>query len=87
MCNEKSSTHIGWIPVSSGDLPDVQHNVMLSTIFGVAEGVLIDKLEKTFPKKEVTCMWKQYRWDATLYNNQVKAWAPMPEPYKDKNDE
>lgn len=70
-----------WIPVSSGNLPDVQHNVMLSTIFGVAEGVLIDKHEEPFPEKGVVCMWKQFRWDAILYNNQVTAWATMPKPY------
>lgn len=64
-----------WIPVSER-LPEVHRSILIATSQGyVAEGEY-DGMYDDHHK------WIQYRWSATLWDDEVIAWMPLPEPYK-----
>ena len=65
-----------WIPVSER-LPKVGHSVLFSRrSMGAREGCL-----------QADGKWWQYRWNEMLNADQVTAWKPLPEPYREDTDE
>lgn len=69
-----------WIPVSER-LPEVHRSILIATSQGyVAEGEY-DGMYNDHHK------WIQYRWSATLWDGEVIAYMPLPEPYKGDTDE
>lgn len=70
-----------WIPTSES-LPELNRDVLITTSQGyVAEG----EYDGMYDEHDA---WIQYRWSATLWDDEVIAWMPLPEPYKgDKVEE
>ena len=65
-----------WIPVSKR-LPKVGHSVLFSQRrMYTREGCL-----------QADGKWWQYRWNEMLNADQVTAWIPLPEPYREDGGE
>lgn len=64
-----------WIPVTER-LPEVRQGVIMSTKNWTGEGCYWETT-----KHHV--IWKEYGWNATYWDDEVVAWMPMPEPYKE----
>ena len=66
-----------WISVSER-LPEVGQNILLSSSNGMftAEGWLKNDGD-----------WYQFRWNTTWPSDYIDAWMPLPEPYKEKENE
>ena len=63
-----------WIPCSER-LPEVAHSVMFSRrSMDTSEGCL-----------QADGKWWQYRWNEILNADQVIAWMPLPEPYREED--
>lgn len=60
-----------WIPCSEA-LPDVRHKVLITDGYHTAEGQLQDNGD-----------WWQYRWTCLRKHNEIIAWQPLPEPYRE----
>lgn len=69
----------GWIPVSER-LPKARESVILSTKEWTGEGCYWETT-----KHHV--IWKGYRWNTTYWDDEVIAWMPLPEPYKEDKGE
>lgn len=67
-----------WIPVSDR-LPKARESVILSTKEWTGEGC---HWETT--KHHV--IWKGYGWNATYWDDEVIAWMPLPEPYREDGE-
>ena len=65
-----------WIPVSER-LPTARQSVILSTKDWTGEGCYWETTEHHV-------IWKGYRWNATYWDDEVIAWCPLPEPYKEE---
>lgn len=71
------STMPRWIPVTER-LPEKGHNILISTSYGyVGEG-------EYKGLKEYRHTWVQYRWSVLLRDDEVTAWMPLPEPYREE---
>lgn len=64
-----------WIPVTER-LPEARRSVILSTKNWTGEGCY-------WKTTEHHVIWKAYRWNATYWDDEVLAWMPLPEPYKE----
>lgn len=69
-----------WIRTSDR-FPDVGHNILISTI----DGIVGEGEYKGFDGYHHK--WIQYRWNATLWDGEVIAYMPLPEPYKGEAEE
>ena len=68
-----------WIPVSER-LPTARQSVILSTKDYTGEGCY-------WETTEYHVIWKGYRWNATYWDDEVVAWMPLPEPYKEDGEQ
>lgn len=68
-----------WIPCSER-LPEARRSVILSTKNWTGEGCYWETTAHHV-------IWKGYRWNATYWDDEVIAWMPLPEPYKEGADE
>lgn len=64
-----------WIPCSER-LPEARRSVILSTKEWTGEGCYWETTTNHV-------IWKGYRWNATYWDDEVIAWMPLPEPYKE----
>ena len=69
----------GWIPVSER-LPEARESVILSTKEWTGEGCC-------WETTKYHVIWKEYRWNATYWDDEVIAWMPLPTPYKGGENE
>lgn len=69
----KSEIPTGWIPVSER-LPEEYKRVIVSDVFGVYIGEFIDAEESWGGKHFID--------ERGAHSKSVKAWMPLPEPYK-----
>ena len=67
-----------WIPCSER-LPKARESVILSTKEWTGEGCYWETT-----KHHV--IWKGYRWNATYWDDEVTAWKPLPEPYREDGE-
>lgn len=76
---ERREPVMRWIPCEER-LPEVHRSILIATSQGyVAEGEY-DGMYNDHHK------WIQYRWSATLWDGEVIAYMPLPEPYKGDTD-
>lgn len=65
----------GWIPCEE-KLPEIGHNILITNRQGyTGEGEY--KGHNGYHH-----VWYQYRWNATLWEDEVLAWMPLPKPYE-----
>ena len=63
-----------WIPVSER-LPEGGHNIIFCDTKGnVCEGVY----------HAIPGQWVGFRWNAIYHHDDVMAWKPLPDPYKEE---
>lgn len=67
-----------WIPVSAR-MPEEHKRVIVSDVFGVYIGEFIDAGESWGGKHFIN--------EHGMHSKSVKAWMPLPEPYKEAEDE
>jgi hypothetical protein len=65
-----------WIPCSER-LPEARQSVILATENWTGEGCY-------WETTEYHVIWKGYRWKATYWDDEVIAWMPLPEPYREE---
>lgn len=69
-----------WIPCSER-LPEIGHNILITNRQGyTGEGEY--KGHNGYHH-----VWYQYRWNATLWEDEVLAWMPLPEPFREGESE
>lgn len=74
--NKESKYH--WIPCSER-LPIARRSVIISTKNWTGEGCYWETTEHHV-------IWKGYRWNATYWDDEVTAWMPLPEPYREEGE-
>lgn len=65
-----------WIPCTER-LPESKKSVFISTKDWTGEGCYYGTIENHV-------MWKGYRWGAIYWDDEVTAWMPLPEVYKEE---
>lgn len=77
--NIRKVAPLKWFPTTEG-LPELHRNILFTTSQGyVAEG----EYDGMFDEHHA---WCQYRWSATLWDDEVIAWMPLPKPYTERTD-